>query len=302
MGNPHHHRDPEQHAYAIARAVDTAWNTANSSGRRDVALSVVAGLSLLTRRAPEGPDPCSFVRAQSPQEFTSTLREVYTMLINSRPELIHLLFPLMGWLFRDPDPAVQQAAKQVAETALGQGQLALTGTTDRYETDLLGMVLTVLKSHTASRANAQVYTPTSVAELLTRMNPPQEGQTVHDTAVGTGGLFRAAAQVMREHGRDPTTVIWCGADIDDLAIAACAINSLLWNLGPHMLLCVANTLTEPDWISRAQAHRAEIMQLADTVRRDKARLRAVERLVNPAWQDSAEAFSCRDDEPPASSP
>ncbi|GGM80934.1 hypothetical protein GCM10012275_59470 [Longimycelium tulufanense] len=106
------------------------------------------------------------------------------------------------------------------------------------------------------------------------MTTPHEGDTVQDPAVGTGGLFRAAAQAMREQGRDPATVSWYGADIDDLAIAACAINSVLWGLGPRVVLCVANTLAEGDWASRAEAQRTEILQLAETIRRDKLMIHA----------------------------
>ncbi|WP_338596929.1 N-6 DNA methylase [Saccharopolyspora sp. SCSIO 74807] len=136
-------------------------------------------------------------------------------------------------------------------------------------------MLSLLKSDTAGKANAQIYTPAPVADMLARMTVPDEGSSVCDPAVGTGGLLRAAAQAMREHGRDPATVTWYGADIDDLAIAACAINSLLWQLGPRIVLCVANTLTEGDWAHRAEAQRAESLQLSETIRRDKLMINAV---------------------------
>nr|WP_219632869.1 N-6 DNA methylase [Haloechinothrix aidingensis] len=275
MKQRHAHRDLGQHAIAIAQAVDTAWNKSNHSGRRDVALSVVAALSLVTQRDPHGPDPAEQLRAQDAHTFTGTLQEIYTALVNSRPDLTHLVYPLMAWVFDEPESAMQQAAKHVADAALREGQLSLTGTEDRYDTDLLGIVLTLLKSDSATGANAQIYTPTVVADMMARITTPHNGDTVQDPAVGTGGLFRATAEAMRQKGRDPSTVTWYGADIDDLAIAACAINSLLWGLGPRILLCVADTLADGDWAYRAEAQRTEILQLSETIQRHKQMIHAV---------------------------
>lgn len=269
------HRDPDQHATAIAQAVDRAWHKADHSGRRDVALSVVAALSLVTQRDPRGPDLADQLRRQTAEDFTSTVQAIYAALLNARPDLTHLVYPLMAWVFDEPARALQDAAKRTADAALGEGQLDLSGTSDRYDTDLLGIVLTLLKTRTAGKANAQIYTPTPVADMTARMTPPEEDTAVQDPAVGTGGLFRAAAQAMREHNRDPATVCWYGADIDELAIAACAVNSLLWDLGPRILLCVANTLAESDWETRAHAQRAEILRLTQSIRRDKLMINAV---------------------------
>ena len=264
-----------RHAVAIAEAVDTAWSKANHSGRRDVALSVVAALSLIGQRDPHGPDLAEQLHAQNAEDFAGTLRDIYTALVNARPDVMHLVYPLMQWVFDDPHPALQQAAKRTADAALHERQLDLTGTDRRFDTDLLGAVLSLLKSDSAGKANAQIYTPAPVADMMARMTVPDEGSSVCDPAVGTGGLLRSTAQAMREHGRDPASVAWYGADIDDLAIAACAINSLLWQLGPRIVLCVANTLTEGDWSRRAEAQRSEILHLSERINRDKLMINAV---------------------------
>lgn len=239
----HTHRDPAQHAVAIAQAVDTTWNKSNHSGRRDVALSVVAALALIGQRDPQGHEHTEQLRAQNAEDFSDTVRDIYTAVVNTRPDVTHLVFPLMQWVFDDPHPALQQAAKRTANAALEEGQLDLTGTDNRHDTDLLGIVLTMLKSDSAGKANAQIYTPGPVADGMARMRAPEEHSSVCDPAVGTGGMLRAAARAMRGSDRDPTTVAWYGADVDELAIAACAVNALLWQLGPRILLCVANTLT-----------------------------------------------------------
>lgn len=270
-----HYRNPDQHAVAIAHAVDAAWNTSNHSGRRDVALSVVSALALLRQHDPHGPELAEQLRSQNAGEFAQTLRAIYTSVVNARPDLTHLVFPLMQWVFDDPNPALHHAAKQVAEAALRARQLDLTGTNNRFDTDLLGVVLTVLKSDSAGKANAQIYTPHPLADMMARMTPPAEHSSVCEPAVGTGGLLRAAAQAMREHDYDPTTVTWYGADVDDLAIAACAVNSLIWGLGPRIVLCVADTLAEGDWPRRAEAQRAEILQISERIRHHKLMIHAV---------------------------
>lgn len=110
-------RNPGQHAMEIAQAVATAWNKSDHSGRRDVALSVVAALSLAEQRDPHGPDLTEQLQSQSAEELASTLRQIYTALVNARPDLIHLIYPLMEWLFNETDPALQHAAKHTADAA-----------------------------------------------------------------------------------------------------------------------------------------------------------------------------------------
>ncbi|WP_338596928.1 hypothetical protein [Saccharopolyspora sp. SCSIO 74807] len=53
---------------------------------------------------------------------------------------MHLVYPLMQWVFEDPQPALQQAAKRTGDAALHEGQLELTGTDRRFDTDLLNVV------------------------------------------------------------------------------------------------------------------------------------------------------------------
>jgi hypothetical protein len=282
----------EQQAVAVAQAVDTAWQRGNNSGRRDVVLSVVATLAVVRQRDPGGDDLSEQFRAQSVDGFVDIARQIWTHLVNARPDLFHLVYPLMQWLFDDDcDHALRCTAKHTADAAVRAGQLDITGTDARYEVDLLGAVLTFLKSETARAAHGQTYTPNSIAALMARLNTPEEGTRVQDPAVGTGGLFRAAAEAMRDAGRDPTTVTWAGCDIDELAIAACAVNSILWDLGPRMLLCVGNSLSEGDWETRADRQRTEILQLTENIRTTKRMLGAVDlaqKLTELAAADAAD--------------
>lgn len=267
----------EQHTVAVAHAVDTAWQRDNNSGRRDVVLSVVATLALVRPRDPGGDDVGEQFRTLSADGFVDIARQIWTHLVNTRPDLFHLVYPVMHWLFDDDcDQSLRRTAKHTADSAVDAGQLDITGTDARYDIDLLGAVLTVLKSETARAAHGQTYTPNSLAQLMARLNTPEEGTRVQDPAVGTGGLFRAAAEAMREAGRDPTTVTWAGCDIDELAIAACAVNSILWDLGPRLLLYAGNSLSEGDWETRADRQRSEILQLTQQIRTTKRMLGALD--------------------------
>jgi hypothetical protein len=87
--------------------------------------------------------------------------------------------------------------------------------------------------------------------------------------MGTGGMFRAAAEVMREQGRDPRTIRWIGCDVDSLAVACATVNSMIWNLGTDIVFHAGDTL-EPGWRELALARREELSRLAVDLRRDQA--------------------------------
>jgi len=113
------------------------------------------------------------------------------------------------------------------------------------------------------------FTPPDVAELMVRMSDVEDMTSVMDPAMGTGGMFRAAAAVMREAGRDPRTVQWVGCDIDEIAVACATVNSMLWGLGVDILFLAGNALTE-DWVAIARAQRDELRGIAADMERYRA--------------------------------
>ena len=114
----------------------------------------------------------------------------------------------------------------------------------------------------------QYYTPSDVAALTAQMSCPPDVSTVHDPTMGTGGLFRATAEVLRACGRDPRTVCWVGCDVDPLAVACATVNSIVWELGVNILFYTGNALTdEAETIARKQ--RDELLHIAATVQRCK---------------------------------
>jgi hypothetical protein len=50
---------------------------------------------------------------------------------------------------------------------------------------------------------------------------------------------------------------WYGADVDELAVASAAVNSVIWQLGPNVVLYVGDPLAEPDWSAAAAQQKVQ---------------------------------------------
>ncbi|WP_435109793.1 N-6 DNA methylase [Nocardiopsis synnemataformans] len=264
---------PETRALAIGEAVDAAWRRRHGYGRIEVPLSTVATLALIAPAWNETDQASAEIAAMSREAFVAFARLQWDVFVNHRPDLVEPAWPFVAvWLGEQASDDELLGAHEVARAALGAGLLQLTadpGT--RRRVDVLGVVLTLLKSSKAAAAQGAYYTPAHVAELLARMGGVERSDSVYEAAVGTGGLLRAAAEVLREHGRDPAEVAWTAVDIDPIAIAALAVNTILWGLGHDVLLGVANVLTE-DWEEAARARRFETRRLAADLRRHRTLL------------------------------
>ncbi|OXM42746.1 hypothetical protein CFP71_42205 [Amycolatopsis thailandensis] len=273
--------DPHEHAQKIAARVDEVWHSWHGHGDLEVPVSVVAVLSLLAPPPSRRDTLVNAISALDPDGFADLVRRMWKEFVLARPDLVNRAWPLIEpWLGdRQMTPETARAARAVAHEALRRDLFALTDTT-RWEIDLLGALLTTVRTASAWKARGQYYTPASVTDVMARLvGAPVPGQSIGDPACGTGGMFRAAAAAMREAGNDPATASWEGNDVDELAVACCAINVVLWGLGTNVLLGVGNTLTA-DWRERALAERREpvvlmkqlsalkaVMDLTDTQRR-----------------------------------
>ncbi|CUU61078.1 N-6 DNA Methylase [Parafrankia irregularis] len=231
-----------------------------------IPLSVVAALALITPPSGELSATADLITELDTERFYGMVRLQWTIFVRARPDLLPAAWPLLQpWLGADrPDQAMIVAARRVAHAALDAGQLHLTGTPRRRDTDVFGPLLVALRADGARVTAGQFYTPGPIADVLAAglTTCAQPGQTVIDPAIGTGGLFRAAAQTLRAGGIDPASMVWIDADIDAVAVACAAVNAVLWELGPTVALVVGDTLTD-DWQTVAIAQRREILQIAD---------------------------------------
>jgi len=268
-------------AHTIAEAVDHAWHTAATASRPEIPVSVVAALAL---RTPDDADERAWVAAQltdaDDDGLLGFLRATWTLYGRVRPDLLPRVAPLAAPWFTDPPPDrdILAAVRRVVRAALQAGLHELLAAA-RYDVDLFGPLLSVLRPLGARTGAGLFYTPPDEADLIVRLAAvlPEPGQVVCEPAAGTGGLLRAAAQVMREAGGDPHTVGWVAVDLDELALAAHAVNVIIWDLGPNVLLAHGDALAD-DWWDRAVGERAEALVLARRVRRADAALDLLRRL------------------------
>ncbi|CRK56921.1 hypothetical protein [Alloactinosynnema sp. L-07] len=292
---------PQNHAVKIAEHASEAWYGAHGSGDLDIPLSVVAALSLIDPRHGERHGIAAELIKSGPDEFADAMRGIWTMFARIRPDLFNPVYPLLVlWVDRDRPmtPENRRAAKRVADAVLRIDLLGLTGTENRHDVDLLGLVLTLLRPRSALQGRGQYYTATSVADALADVTMMGDltswdaapGAKIHDPACGTGGLIRGAAESLRRRGADPADYEWYGNDIDALAIAGFAVNAVLWGLGHNVVLGVADSLCEPDWTRGALRMRQETIAVARDAERTahfRDAVRHVDRLLNGITSDTA---------------
>lgn len=250
--------DLNAHVLKLAERVDEKWHAWHGHGDLEVPVSVVAALSMVDPPVHERNAVAGELIGLTPEAFADTVRRLWRRFMQSRPDLVNRAWPLIEpWLGeREMTPETARDAHAVAIEVLRTDLFALTDET-RWEVDLLGTVLTLVRTKSALQSRGQYYTPPEVTTLMARLlAPPSPGESVNDPACGSGGMFRAAAQAMRGAGHDPATASWEGNDLDHLAVACCAINAVLWELGTNVLLGVGDTLAA-DWRTRAIAERNE---------------------------------------------
>src|ERR1700730_3057776 len=92
---------PEIHGRQIAEAVEPAWHRSFGTGRLDVPLSVVATLAAIPARTAADLDTTAVIMGWDEPMLMTLTRQVWTGVIQHRPELSHLLYPMIGWIFED---------------------------------------------------------------------------------------------------------------------------------------------------------------------------------------------------------
>ncbi|GAA4626990.1 hypothetical protein GCM10023196_037450 [Actinoallomurus vinaceus] len=251
--------------FKIAEAVDTAWHGHYGSGRIDIPIGCVAALTLIEEDDPDGPSLEAQILAKDGPELIRWYREVWGIQWVSQPYLVECARPIHDWLeeLDENDDRNQQtviAVKAVTKAALDKGLLEITGDPDpwwRSQDDLLGYVVTVMRSKSAREGLGQFLTPAAISEAMAALllgdmvsqmldDITKPGGWIDEPAAGTGGLIRAAAQHIRSKGHSPHGFTWSMTDLDPIAAACCAVNSIVWDLGPRVLVHCGDTLADPE--------------------------------------------------------
>ncbi|GLX22592.1 N-6 DNA methylase [Streptomyces lavendulae] len=266
----------------LGEAVAEAWHAAGGS-RLDIPAGVVAALALWPRKSAgaEAADMiAAYIAAQPPRVLVRGLADSANYYYRLRPDLWTTARPLFDWTREDLHSTHLAGVRAVALAALRHGVLQHTGDTDpteRSRIDLMSWVITSLRHHHSRRSLGEYHTPPDVSDLIATVlddegsagtRPHQRGEWALEPAAGTGGLFRSAAQNLRSHGENPAERGWVMLELDPLAAAGAAVNTLIWELGPHAFVGCGDVLAQPDLaedtLAQARAlarHRDQVMSL-----------------------------------------
>jgi type I restriction enzyme M protein len=99
--------------------------------------------------------------------------------------------------------------------------------------DILGAAYEYLLKYFADESGkkaGEFFTPRSVVRLLTLILDPQEGESVHDPACGSGGMLVEMANVVREHGGDARTLRLSGQEVSLTTAAIARMNLFLHDI------------------------------------------------------------------------
>jgi len=253
---------PHGGAYMIAEKIAATWNKYHRAGDITVPMGVIASLALLRQTALDGHDTTGHVLSLNPADLITFYKEVWAHTWMMNPYLASCTYELWSWMLVEETPGeVLTVVHALTRTAVTSGMLILTGDADpawRCEHDMLGALLTTLRSPGRRDVLAEFHTPPEVANLMARIGTlevPEPGGSFDDPTAGTGGLLRAAALTLRLHGADPHDYGWSMGEIDSLAAACCAVNAIIWSLGPNVLIFHGDTLATGNGPDRAIEHR-----------------------------------------------
>jgi len=116
--------------------------------------------------------------------------------------------------------------------------------------DLLGAAYEYLLKEfadSAGKKGGEFYTPSHVKTLMVKLVKPQEGMTVYDPTVGSGGFLIESRQYVEEQGQDPKNLALYGQDSNGVTWSICKMNMIL-----HGILDASiendDTLTTPKFV------------------------------------------------------
>lgn len=113
--------------------------------------------------------------------------------------------------------------------------------------DLLGAAYEYLLKYFADESGkkgGQFYTPHQVVRLLVHLLKPEEGMSVYDPTVGSGGMLIQSQQYIEEQGQNSSNIQLFGQELDPTVVAICKMNIILHNISNYSIE-YGDTLTDP---------------------------------------------------------
>lgn len=116
--------------------------------------------------------------------------------------------------------------------------------------DLLGAAYEYLIrdfADSAGKKGGEFYTPRPVVRMMVRLMGPQEGHSVYDPCMGSGGMLILSKEYLEEQGGDPRRLNLFGQETSGSVWAIAKMNMLLHGIGSADLRN-DDTLTDPQHI------------------------------------------------------
>ncbi|MCD6540205.1 MAG: type I restriction-modification system subunit M [Candidatus Omnitrophica bacterium] len=113
--------------------------------------------------------------------------------------------------------------------------------------DLLGAAYEYLLKEfadSAGKKGGEFYTPPHVKTLMVRLLKPQEGMTIYDPTVGSGGFLIEAYKYVEEQGQNPKNLGLYGQELNGVTWSICKMNMILHGI-PDAHIENEDTLTTP---------------------------------------------------------
>ena len=123
--------------------------------------------------------------------------------------------------------------------------------------DLLGAAYEYLLKEfadSAGKKGGEFYTPTHVKKLMVRLVQPQEGMTVYDPTVGSGGFLIESRHYVEEQGQDSRNLALYGQELNGLTWSICKMNMILHDI-PDAHIENEDTLTTPMFVENGYIKR-----------------------------------------------
>ena len=123
--------------------------------------------------------------------------------------------------------------------------------------DLLGAAYEYLIADfadSAGKKGGEFYTPRSVVRMMVRLMKPQEGHSVYDPCVGSGGMLILSKEYLDEHGGDSRLLSLYGQEASGSVWAIAKMNMLLHGINSADLRN-EDTLTDPQHIEGGELMR-----------------------------------------------
>jgi type I restriction enzyme M protein len=126
---------------------------------------------------------------------------------------------------------------------------------DNFEfPDLLGAAYEYLIKYfadSAGKKGGEFYTPSEVVRLLVQLVKPEEGNTIYDPTVGSGGFLIQSYQYVEEQGQNQNNLALYGQDSNGTVWSICNMNMILHNIS-RFTIENGDTLEDPQILENSQ--------------------------------------------------